>query len=57
MNDMIINFGNDLMILNDTEAVNQYLSILNDKEIRITLENDILATILDESALSSKNGK
>ena len=57
MNDMIINFGNDLMILNDTEAVNQYLSILNDKEIRITLENDILATILDDSTLSSKNGK
>lgn len=57
MNDMIINFGNDLMILNDTEAVNQYLSILNDKEIRITLENDILATILDDSALSNKNGK
>lgn len=57
MNDMIINFGNDLMILNDTEAVNQYLSILNDKEIRITLENDILATILDDSTLSNKNGK
>ena len=57
MNDMIINFGNDLMILNDTEAVNQYLSILNDKEIRITLENDILAAVLDESVLSNKNGK
>ena len=54
---MFINFGNDFMILGDTEAVSQYLSMLNDKEIRITLENDMLAAVLDEETLSEKAGK
>ena len=57
LNEMFINFGNDFMILGDTEAVSQYLSMLNDKEIRITLENDMLAAVLDEETLSEKAGK
>ena len=52
MNDLLLNFGNDIVILNDTEAVKQYLKMLDQTDIKLTLENDLLTVILGDAILS-----
>lgn len=54
INNMLINFGNELMILNDYESLQAYLKILDNQEIRINLENDLLTKLLDSASLNSR---
>lgn len=53
MNEMIENYGNKLIILEDHKAADAYLAILNDDEINVTLRNDLLSMFLSDISLSN----
>ena len=52
MNEMIENYGNELVILDDHKAAKEYLAILDNDEISVTLRNDLLSMFLADIVLS-----
>lgn len=53
-NNMLQNYGTDLLILDDVAAAEAYLSILDDAEISVSLRNDLLSLFLQDAQLSDK---
>lgn len=52
MHEMIINYGNEFMVLDDHKAAEKYLNILNNDEIMVSLRNDILSMFLIDAQLN-----
>ena len=52
MHEMIENYGNELLILDDHKAAAAYLALLDDNEISVTLRNDLLSIFLADIKLS-----
>lgn len=52
MYNLLINYGTDFVIYDDTEAVKKYLSILDKNEIFVALRNDLLSDILIDVKLN-----
>jgi len=53
-NEMLVNYGTDLLIIDDVGAAEAYLSILDTPEIYVSLRNDLLSLFLQDAQLSDK---
>ena len=53
-NEMLVNYGTDLLIIDNTGAAEAYLSILDNPEIYVSLRNDLLSLFLQDAQLSDK---
>ena len=53
-NEMLVNYGTDLLIIDDAGAAEAYLSILDTPEIYVSLRNDLLSLFLQDAQLSDK---
>lgn len=53
-NEMLVNYGTDLLIIDNTGAADAYLSILDNPEIYVSLRNDLLSLFLQDAQLSDK---
>ena len=52
--EMLENYGNELLIIDNTAAAEAYLSILDNIEIAVSLRNDLLSLFLVDIQLSDK---
>ena len=53
-NEMLVNYGTDLLIIDNAGAAEAYLSILDNPEIYVSLRNDLLSLFLQDAQLSDK---
>lgn len=54
MNELLINYGAEFVIYNDQEAVEKYLSILDNDEVFVSLRNELLSKFLEDARLTGR---